>query len=69
MRFVFDFHGKVFGPMDNKTPLSCIAGSCTLESRAHALEGWGSQKALRELVDKILEKQTGFGSLSEKEAS
>lgn len=55
--------------MDNKTPLSCIAGSCTLESRAHALEGWGSQKALRELVDKILEKQTGFGSLSEKEAS
>ena len=69
MGFCFDFQGKVSGPVDNKAPLFCIAGSCALESCARALEDWGSQETLRELVDKILEKQTGFGSVSEKEAS
>ena len=53
MGFCFDFQGKVSGPVDNKAPLFCIAGSCALESCARALEDWGSQETLRELVDKF----------------
>lgn len=38
MRFVFDFHGKTFGLVDNARPCSALHVPCALESRAHALE-------------------------------
>ena len=38
MGFVFEFHGKSIGQVDNKAPLFCIAGPCAIEGRAQALE-------------------------------
>ena len=38
MGFMFEFHGKSIGQVDNKAPLFCIAGPCAIEGRSQALE-------------------------------
>ena len=50
MGFVFEFHGKSIGQMDNKAPLFCIAGPCAIEGRSQALE---VAAALKEIFAKV----------------
>ena len=38
MGFVFEFHGRNVGQVDNQAPLFCIAGPCAIEGRTQALE-------------------------------
>lgn len=38
MGFVFEFHGRNVGQVDNQAPLFCIAGPCAIEGREQALE-------------------------------
>ena len=38
MGFMFEFHGKSIGQVDNKAPLFCIAGPCAIEGRSQTLE-------------------------------
>ena len=38
MGFVFEFHGRNVGQVDNQAPLFCIAGPCAIEGRIQALE-------------------------------
>ena len=49
MGFLFEFHGKSIGQVDNKTPLFCIAGPCAIEGRSQALE---VASALKEIFSK-----------------
>ena len=50
MGFVFEFHGKGIGQVDNKAPLFCIAGPCAIEGRTQALE---VAAALKEIFVKV----------------
>lgn len=50
MGFMFEFHGKSIGQVDNKAPLFCIAGPCAIEGKTQALE---VAAALKEIFAKI----------------
>ncbi len=51
MGFSFEFQGHPFAPMDNRSPLFCVAGPCAIESRAHALEVSAALKAIFAAAD------------------